>query len=192
MTTAKKILGCSSTTSNTVLRAELGMYPLETIRDVRKLKWQYKVNNMPEKRLPAIVDNSVWEGRAGIRWDNAVEKIWKDTGGGQEEVVSAEIFGGYKTAVKERIEERERQTLRNTAKEKEHLDIHGGLREDIRMKTYLHGPMDYAKKLKLPFRVGDLDLPERRKRCISSQEEEDVATNMCPCYVAQQWKVGLT
>ena len=49
------------------------------------------------------------------------------------------------------------------------------------MKTYLHGPMDYAKKLKLRFRVGDLDLPERRKRYTSSREEEDVATNMCPC-----------
>ena len=40
MTAAKKILGCSSTTSNTVLRAELGMYPLKTNRDFRKLKWQ--------------------------------------------------------------------------------------------------------------------------------------------------------
>ena len=47
------------------------------------------------------------------------------------------------------------------------------------MKMYLHG--DYAKKLKLRFRVGDLDLPERRKRYTRSREEEDVATNMCPC-----------
>ena len=49
------------------------------------------------------------------------------------------------------------------------------------MKIYLHGQMDYAKKLKLRFCVGDLDLPERRKRYTSSREEEDVATNMCPC-----------
>ena len=49
------------------------------------------------------------------------------------------------------------------------------------IKTYLHGPMDYAKKLKLRFRVGDLDLPERRKRYTSSRKEEDVATSMCPC-----------
>ena len=35
---AKYILGCSSTTSNTALRAELGMHPLKTSRDVRKLK----------------------------------------------------------------------------------------------------------------------------------------------------------
>ena len=32
MAPAKKVLGCSSTTSNTVIRAELGMYPLETKR----------------------------------------------------------------------------------------------------------------------------------------------------------------
>ena len=49
------------------------------------------------------------------------------------------------------------------------------------MKTYLHGPMGYAKKLKLRFRVGDLDLPDRGKRNTSSQEKEDVATPMCPC-----------
>ena len=41
--------------------------------------------------------------------------------------------------------------------------------------------MDYANKLKLRFRVGDLDLPERRKRYTSSREEEDVATTKCPC-----------
>ena len=46
-------------------------------------------------------------------------------------------------------------------KEKRQLEMYGGLREDIGMKNYLHGPMDYTKKLKLRFRVGDLDLPER-------------------------------
>ena len=48
------------------------------------------------------------------------------------------------------------------------------------MKTDLHGPLDYAKTLKLRFRIGDLDLPERRKRCASSREEEEIA-QMCPC-----------
>ena len=88
MTAAKKVPGCSSTSSNTVLRAELGMYPLETNRDVRNLKWQYQVRNMPKKRLPAIADRDVWEkvtkGRAGIRWDSVVEKVWKYIGGNQK------------------------------------------------------------------------------------------------------------
>ena len=47
--------------------------------------------------------------------------------------------------------------------------------------TYLHGPTDYAKKLKLKFRVRDLDLPQRRKTYTSSREEEGVVTHMRPC-----------
>ena len=31
------------------------------IRDVRKLKWQYKVRNMPKKSLLAIADRAVLE-----------------------------------------------------------------------------------------------------------------------------------
>ena len=61
---------------------------------------------------------------------------------------------------------RERLAL-GKVKEEDHLEIYGRLREEIGLKTYLHGPMDYAKTLKLRFRVGDLDLPERRKRYIS-------------------------
>ena len=49
------------------------------------------------------------------------------------------------------------------------------------MKRYLHDPMDDMKRLKLRFRVGDLDLPERRKRYTSSREEEDVYARMCRC-----------
>ena len=114
-----------------------------------------------------IVDNAVWEkitkGRAGIRWDNVAEKQWKDIEGDQEEVLSTEKFGGYKRAVIEKIEERERQALSNEVKEEKRLEIYRRLREDIGMKTHLHGPMDYAKKLKLRFRVGDLDLQEKKK-----------------------------
>ena len=60
MTAAKNIPGCSSTTSNTVSRAELGMYPLKTYRDERTLNGN-KVKNMPEKRLPVVSDRAVWE-----------------------------------------------------------------------------------------------------------------------------------
>ena len=80
-----------------------------------------------------------------------------------------------------RIEERERQAPRNKVKEEKHFEIYGGLREDIGMKTHLHGPMDQAKRLKHRFHVGDLDLPERRKRYASIREEEEVRTNMCSC-----------
>ena len=48
-------------------------------------------------------------------------------------------------------------------KEEEHRDLRGVKRKN-RKKRSFHGPMDYARTLKLRFRVGDLDLPERRKR----------------------------
>ena len=40
------------------------------------------------------------------------------------------------------------------------------------MKTYLHGPMDFAKTPTLRSRVGHLDLPESRKRYISRREDK--------------------
>ena len=70
------------------------------------MKWQYKVRNMPQKRLPAIADRAVWEkltkGRAGIRWDSVVEKVWKDIGDNQEDMLSIDKFARYKTEVKQR------------------------------------------------------------------------------------------
>ena len=53
-------------------------------------------------------------------------------------------------------------------------------REEIGMKTYLHGPMDFAETPRLQFTVGGVDLPERRKRYTSSREEEEEA-QMGPC-----------
>ena len=80
---------------------------------------------MPEKRLPAIADRAVWEkitkGRAGTRWGKVVERIWKELGGDQEEVLYIEKLGGYKTKVKERTEEKEWSALRNKVKEEKHL-----------------------------------------------------------------------
>ena len=54
-----------------------------------------------------------------------------------------------------------------------------------------HPPLDYVKKLKLRFRFGDLDLPERRKRYTSGREEEDVATNMCPCGTTKESRIHI-
>ena len=63
---------------------------------------------MPEKRLPDTADRAVWEkiakGRAGIRWDNVVDRVGKDLGGDKEEVLPTKKFGGLKTEVKEIIQ----------------------------------------------------------------------------------------
>ena len=61
------------------------------------------------------------------------------------------------------------------------------------MTTYLHGPMDYAKQRNPRFRVGDLDLPERRKRYATagSRGEEDVATSVCPCATRAEGRTNI-
>ena len=86
-----------------------------------------------------------------IKWDRVVEKVRKDIGGNQEEVMSAGTFGRYKAEVEGMIEIRERLALRNKVESEKHLEIHGGLREGTGTKTYLHGPMDFATTLKLRF-----------------------------------------
>ena len=74
------------------------------------------------------------------------------------------------------MDARERPALRNNGNHEEHLGTYGELREETGRKTHLHTPIDYAKTLKLRFRVGDLVLPERRKRyaCSRGEEEEDM------------------
>ena len=91
-------------------------------------------------------------------------------------------FGEYKAEVEERMERKERLALRNKVEsEKKHLKIHGGLREGMGMETYLHGLLDFAETLKLCFRAGGLDPPERRKRSTSGREEEEIDAQKCPC-----------
>lgn len=53
------------------------------------------------------------------------------------------------------------------------------LRQGIGMNTYLYGPMDFTKTLKLRFRLGDLDLSERTRKRTNSREEEEVNTQIC-------------
>lgn len=63
---------------------------------------------------------------------------------------------------------REIKISRRSVHEKGHLEIHGRLRKGMGVETCLHSPMEAAKRLKLKLRVGDLDLPERKRGCTSS------------------------
>ncbi|CAB1108864.1 unnamed protein product [Ectocarpus sp. CCAP 1310/34] len=50
MKAAKVILGRSKRTSNSAVSAELGIQPLRSGRDARKLTWQYRMRGMGEER----------------------------------------------------------------------------------------------------------------------------------------------
>ena len=97
-----------------------------------------------------------------VRWDREVKRVWKEIRRNKDEVLSIGGSAGYKPKVRDMIEIRDKGALRCKADGEEHLKIHGGLQEVIGMKAYLHGLLDAAKNFKLRFRVGNLDLPERR------------------------------
>ena len=48
---AKRILGCSSKTSNEATRCEMGLDTLQSCSDRPKLKWWYKLATLPEDRF---------------------------------------------------------------------------------------------------------------------------------------------
>ena len=79
--------------------------------------------------------------------------------------LSIEKFGGYtKTKVKVVIERRGKAIAKQYGERGEALrDIRGVEGRCISVLNTYNGPMDYSKKLKLRFRVGDLALPERRE-----------------------------
>ena len=73
--------------------------------------------------------------------------------------------------------------MRNDTKSEIHLEIQGGSREGIGMKHYLHDPKDFAKTLKLRFRIGILDLSEETvppTRYTNGLEGEEVDAKVCP------------
>ena len=79
-------------------------------------------------------------GLAGIRRDREVEKVWKDIGGDQHEILSK--CGGtvYKTRSIDIMKTKGKKTPQDIR------GVEGGTKD----KTYLHDPMD-AKKFELLF-----------------------------------------
>ena len=65
--------------------------PPKTNKRREKVEMAIQSKEHAKKRLPAKADRAVWEKvtkrRAGRRWDSVVEKVWKDLGGNQEEIL---------------------------------------------------------------------------------------------------------
>ena len=57
-------------------------------------------------------------------------------------------------------------------KEEDHVEIYGELREELGLKTYLHGPMDYAISCRGP-------RPGREERVIPGVERRSKKMHRC-------------
>ena len=133
---------------------------------------------MPKKRLPAIANRAVWEkvtkGRAGIRWDSVVEKVWKDVGGNQEEILSIEKFQDRR---------KDRNTGKASAKKQGErggtLKRFTGVKRRNRNENVFARPNGLRENAESAISVRGPGPAERRKRYTSSREEGDA--QMCPC-----------
>ena len=79
---AKRVLGCSSKTSNEAIWGDMGLEFLQGRRDKRKLSWWYKVVNMPLSRYPKQLFQEEWNiksrpGRQRKVWKRVVDDIFK-------------------------------------------------------------------------------------------------------------------
>ena len=75
---AKRILGCSSKTSNEAVRGDMGLETLQGRRDKSKLKLWYKLASMSEDRYPRSQD---WDakprrGRQRKVWSRLVDNLF--------------------------------------------------------------------------------------------------------------------
>ena len=96
-----------------------------------------------------------------------------------EETISIGECEGYKTRLEERIRRRGKLALRQKIDEEAHMRIYimriymGLKRKEMDTETYLHCPtLPSLKILKRQFRVGALELPERRNRYSPSDKPE--------------------
>lgn len=58
------------------------------------MRWQHKYRTVWNKKT---------RGQAGIQWDRIVENVWKEIGGSQDEILSIDEGGVYKTNVRDMI-----------------------------------------------------------------------------------------
>lgn len=101
---------------------------IAVIRVIHRRPPPRHTDTMPGKKLPATVDEAVWEkkmkGQAGIRRNMVVERVWEDTGGNQDEILFIDECGGCKTKVGDTIEIRQKKGLRRKVDQEEDLKIY--------------------------------------------------------------------
>ena len=79
---AKRVLGCSSKTSNEAIWGDMGLEFLQGRRDKGNLSWWYKVVNMPLSRYPKQLFQEEWNikprpGRQRKVWKRVVDDIFE-------------------------------------------------------------------------------------------------------------------
>ena len=144
---AKRVLGCSSKTSNEAIWGDMGLEFLQGRRDKHKLSWWYKVVNMPLSRYPKQLFQEEWNikprpGRQRKVWKRVVDDIFEslelDKGEWVESISKGETsIKEFLALVDESIKESNRCKFLKRLNNKTKLTIYKTFGGEVKFKRYL-------------------------------------------------------
>ena len=161
---AKRVLGCSSKTSNEAIWGDMGLEFLQGRRDKHKLSWWYKVVNMPLSRYPKQLFQEEWNikprpGRQRKVWKRVVDDIFEslelDKGEWVESISKGETsIKEFLALVDESIKESNRCQFLKGLNNKTKLTIYKTFGGEVKFKRYLNGVGDAGTRLLFKLRSG--------------------------------------
>ena len=187
--------GCPNTTSAHILRLETGCRSFESWADQRKLEYFYKLQNMPDDRLPKLVWQHNWqEGRRRggqvKMWDAHTQEVARSVGMEHLADVCADVdsYGAYKKQVSMAVRQRDMQVVQADASAQSTLArylpmLGSGVTEvPNTMQPYLAGIGPTVRtKLKLQFRSGTAAVAHRKELVTRHSRRHEAVSKQCPC-----------
>ena len=160
----KYILGCSVTTCDEPVRADLGLESLKCRRDFRKLRWYRKIMCMNNKRLPIKLLSNEWEivrckGRPRKSWLAKLDVLKKELDL-QDKVLDIKV-------IKEALAKRECEQFEMALQHKSKLRIYKELKQEVGFKDYLEYVKGAPSRLFFKFRSGTHGLFEELGRHVN-------------------------
>ena len=161
---AKRVLGCSSKTSNEAIWGDMGLEFLQGRRDKHKLSWWYNVINMPLSRYPKQLFQEEWNikarpGRQCKVWKRVVDDIFEslelDKGEWVESISKGETsIKEFLALVDKSIKESNRCQFLKGLNNKTKLTIYKTFGREVKFKHYLNGVGDVGTRLLFKLRSG--------------------------------------
>ena len=157
----KYILGCSVTTCDEPVRADLGLETLKYRRDFRKLKWYRKVKRMNNERLPFKLLSNEWNkvksrGRPRKCWLSHVNSLKKELNL-QDKVLEIKL-------IKEALDKRECEKFEMALQHKLKLRVYKELKHEVGFEEYSKHVKGPSSRLLFKFRSGTHGLFEELGR----------------------------
>ena len=130
----KYILGCSITTCDEPVLADLGLETLKYRRDFRKLKWHYKIKHMNDERLPFKLlanerDKVKSKGQPRKCWIAHVNSLRKELDL-QDKILERKL-------IKEALDRRECEEFEMALRHKSKLLVYKELKRGVGFEEYL-------------------------------------------------------